>query len=289
MTEGTFTSATSSGPHKIYYQTWGDPLGRPLVCVHGLTGSSQDFKYIGEFLAPLGYYVVALDMPGRGQSDFLTNPDDYKFEQYFKDLREFFAHLCLTKFDWLGVSMGGLLGIHIAGEQNSPIERLILSDVGPEVPQAALDFIVGYLTLSPVFSSIPAVVEALKQSKGTPFYRGDMNEEQWTHYARTHVRQNDDGLWTRAFDPKIAVNFYSQPLGKENLWVYWEKVVQPTLVIRGELSVLLTEDIVQRMADRKPGVKMDFVTIKDAGHVPSLYPEEQIRIFAEWLQTTQAV
>lgn len=288
MTEGYFTSETSSGPHKIFYQTWGDPSGRPLVCVHGLTGSSQDFKYVGEYLAPLGFYTVALDVPGRGRSDFLANADDYKFSQYFKELRSFLAHLNLAKVDWLGVSMGGLLGIHLAGEENSPIERLILSDVGPEVPQGALDFIAGYLTLSPVFSTIPDVVNAMKQSKGTPFSRGDMNEEQWTHYARTHVKQNSAGLWTRAFDPKIAANFYSQPIGKENLWPYWENITQPVLLIRGALSVLLTEDIAERMGARKPGNKMDFVTIQGAGHVPSLYPDDQIKLLADWLQQPAA-
>jgi pimeloyl-ACP methyl ester carboxylesterase len=288
MAEGYFASSTAAGPHNIFYQTWGDPYGQPLVCVHGLTGSSQDFKYIGEYLSPLGYYTVALDVPGRGKSDFLKNPDDYKFDQYFKDIRAFLAHLNLTKVDWLGVSMGGLLGIHIAGEENSPIQRLILSDVGPEVPQGALDFIAGYLTLSPVFSSIPDVVNALKSSKGTPFYRGDMDEEQWTHYARTHVRQNDAGLWTRAFDSKIANNFYTQPLGQEDLWTFWDRITQPVLLIRGQLSVLLTEEIANRMDARKTASKMDFITIEGAGHVPSLYTTSQIKLLYDWLQTTSA-
>lgn len=284
MADGTFFSRSSTGQHSLYYQTWGDSTGRPLVCVHGLTGSSQDFKYVGEFLASRGYYTVALDMPGRGRSEFLKNPADYNFGQYFKDLRAFLAHLQLTKVDWLGVSMGGLLGIHIAGEENSPIERMILSDVGPEVPQTALQYIGGYLTLSPVFSSIDEVVNAMKQSKGTAFYRGDMNEEQWVHYARSHVRQNSAKLWTRAFDPGIALNFATQPLGQENLWAYWEKITQPVLTLRGELSILLTPEIVDKMRERKPGAAMDFIEIKGAGHVPSLYPEDQINLLYAWLR-----
>ena len=288
MTEGYFTSETLSGQHQIFYRSWGNPAGKPLICVHGLTGSSQDFKFVGEYLAHLGYYTVAPDMPGRGRSDFLRDPGDYKFSQYFSDLRQMMVHLHLKSVDWLGVSMGGLLGIHMAGEAHTPIKRLILSDVGPEVPQDALTFIAGYLTLSPVFSSIDDVTAAMKQSKGTPFSRGAMTEEEWHYYASTHVRQNEAGLWIRAFDPGIAHNFMTQPLGTENLWPYWEKIIQPALLIRGGLSVLLTEKIARDMTRRKPGEVMDFVTIEDSGHVPSLYPAEQIKILADWLAKTEA-
>ena len=150
----------------------------------------------------------------------------------------------------------------------------------------ALQFIGGYLTLSPVFSTIEDVIGAFKQSKGTPFYRGDMNEEQWRHYASTHVRQNDIGMWIRGFDPGIAFNFITQPLGKEDLWQYWDKITQPVLVLRGELSILLTEDIIARMKARKSGAPLDVIKIKDAGHVPSLYPEDQIRLIEDWLLKT---
>ncbi len=283
MTDNTFFSNS----HSIYYQTWGDPAGRPLLCVHGLTGSSQDFKYVGEYLASRGYYTVALDMPGRGRSEFLKDPTEYNFTEYFKHLRAFMAHLNLKKVDWFGVSMGGLLGIHIAGEENSPIERMILSDVGPEVPLEALQFIGGYLTLAPVFSTIEDMANALKATKGTPFYRGDMSEEHWQHYARSHLRQNADKQWIRAFDPGIAVNFATQPLGTENLWPYWEKITQPVLTVRGELSVLLTEEILSAMTARKPGAPHDIIRIAGAGHVPSFYPEEQIKLLSQWLNQTQ--
>lgn len=286
MAEGFFTSENSAGSHKLYYQTWGDPSGRPMICVHGLTGSSQDFKYVGEFLSARGYYTIALDMPGRGRSDFLENPADYNFAQYFTDLRRFFAHLTLTKFDWLGVSMGGLLGIHIAGEDNSPVQRMILNDVGPEVPSEALAFISGYLAMSPVFASIDEMMGAMKQSRGTPFYRGDMSEEQWQHYARSHARKNQMGLWSRAFDPGIAYNFAIQPLGKENLWPYWDRITQPVLALRGELSTLFTEPIAAKMLERKIGAPIELVRFPEIGHVPSLYPEDQIRILFDWLQKT---
>lgn len=287
MAEGFFTSATESGPHKVFYQSWGDPAGRPLVCVHGLTGSSQDFKYVGEYLAPLGYYTVALDLPGRGRSDFLQNPANYRFEQYYREIDLFLQHLNLSKVDWLGVSMGGLLGIRIAGRAASPIERIILSDVGPEVPSEALAAIVGYLMLAPVFTSVDEFAGGLKQLKGTPFYRGDMSEEHWHYYASTHVRKNALGFYVRAFDPAIVNNFISQPLGAEDLWDFWDKISQPVLTLRGELSALLTEDIIARMEKRKTGASMQTHRFPGIGHVPSLYPPEQIKVLADWLMQTK--
>ena len=276
-------SQTQSGTTAVAYQSWGAPSGKPLMCVHGLTGSSADFAYVGRTLAAQGYYVIAPDMPGRGRSEFLKDPALYNFEEYLAHIKNLLAHLNITKTDWLGVSMGGLIGINLAAEENSFIERMILSDVGPEVPGAALDLIRGYLTLAPVFSSMTDVVNAFKQSAGTPFSRGPMTEEEWLYYASTHVRQNEAGMWTRSFDAGILKLFIDQPLGQVDLWALWEKITQPVLTLHGGLSVLLTKDICTRMAERKHGTKMDLITLPDCGHVPSLYPAPQIKIIADWL------
>lgn len=282
------SSQTPSGTVRIAYQSWGDATGKPLFCVHGLTGSSADFRFVGEKLATQGYFVVAPDMPGRGRSEFLQNHDLYTFDEYFIHIRNLIAHLQIGDMDWLGVSMGGLLGLSLAAEENSRIRRLILSDVGPEVPVAALDLIRGYLSLSPVFSTMDDVVGAFKQSIGTPFYRGPMTEEEWLYYASTHVRQNEAGLWTRSFDPGILKTFSDQPVGHVDLWPLWEKITQPVLTLHGGLSVLLTRDICARMAQRKTGSPMDLVTLPDCGHVPSLYPDSQIRIIENWLMPQSA-
>ncbi len=283
-------SKTPSGTVQIAYQTWGQAGAKPLVCVHGLTGSSADFKFVGQTLATQGYFVVAIDIPGRGRSEFLTNPDLYNFDEYLLHIKNLMAHLKIGQTDWLGVSMGGLLGICLAAEENSRINLMILSDVGPEVPAMALDLIRGYLSLAPVFSTMDDVVAAFKQSTGTPFYRGPMTEEEWLYYASTHVRQNAQGMWGRSFDPHIMKTFEDQPVGNTDLWDLWEKIKQPVLTLHGGLSVLLTQDICARMAQRKQGGKMTLVTLADCGHVPSLYPASHIKIIEDWLkQPVEAV
>ena len=271
-----------AGTHQIFYRVWGPDKGIPVVCVHGLTGSSQDFKFVGENLSKDGYRVLAIDMPGRGKSDFI-NPKDYNFDVYVDVLNSFLLHEKIETCIWLGVSMGGLLGIRMAGIDHSKISKLVLVDVGPEVPQASLDFISTYLTYAPVFESIEGVIGAMKQSIGTPFYRGPMTEDEWKYFAESSMKKLEDGRYTRSFDPGIAENFKTQPLGKSDLWDFWDKITQPVLAIRGELSELFPVSVVEKMKSRKPGAPMDFATIADAGHVPSLYPDNQIDIIKSWL------
>lgn len=283
---GHFHTLASSGFHTVHYESWGPENGRPLLCVHGLTGSHADFKYVGEYMARHGYRTVAIDIPGRGMSDFLPNPADYNFGQYLHAINVWMAQLGYTapnSVDWLGVSMGGLLGMIIAGMPHSPIKRMILSDVGPEVPKIAIDFLVEYLSRAPVFETAEDVVAAFRQSANSPFDRGPMSDEQFRHFALTHVRKREDGKYIRSFDPGIMEVFAREPLGNLNIWPLWDKITQPVLTLRGEWSTLLTVAIVEDMHKRKTGAPMDLVTVEKCGHVPSLYPDDQIRILSDWL------
>lgn len=267
----------------IFMATWGNPSHTPLMCVHGLTGSSADFKFIGEKISSDGYFVIAPDMVGRGQSSFLENPNDYCYARYLNDLNAIMDFFHITYAAWLGVSMGGLLGIALAGAQNTRISKLILSDVGPDVPQESLDFIATYLDRNPLFSNLDEAVAAFKQSINTPFDRGIRDENLWRYYTQTHMRRNKDGFYERSFDENIKFKFRSEPLGQENLWHAWEKIYQPVLALRGEWSLLFPTSIAEDMQHRKPNTDYKLVTIPNCGHVPSLYVDDQIDIIRQWL------
>lgn len=273
---------------RLSFLEWGKAEDPAMICVHGLTGSAQDFKFAGEYFAARGYRVLAIDMPGRGESDFLENPDHYNFNFYIEILQAFLKETATNSCIWLGVSMGGLLGIRMAELDNTPIQKMILVDIGPEVPQAALDAISFYLALSPVFETMKGVIGAFKQSVGTPFYRGEMTEDQWLYYASSHVRQREDGSYIRSFDPIIAPMFRAEPLGRKDLWMCWDRITQPVLSIRGGLSELFTPLIMGKMKDRKNGAAINFLTIPDCGHVPSLYPDDQLALIQNWLKALQA-
>lgn len=284
-----FITSASDTKHPLHYKIWGAENANTLVCVHGLTGNSDDFKFVGETLSTQGFRVVAIDMAGRGLSSYYTNPDDYNFDQYIYDLKLLLKEIgcdAPSSCDWLGVSMGGLLGFRLSGISNSPIRRLILSDIGPEVPQFDLDFISQIIKLTPEYNHPSDAIPILKMSTGTPYSRGPLDEDQWLYLASTALKKRDDGKYIRNYDANIVVKFDTEPLGKEDLWGYWEKTHQPTLALRGELSTLFPLRVAESMKTRKPNKEFTLTTIAGAGHVPSLFRDDQIQIISDWLAST---
>ena len=287
FSEQTFLSLNSQGYHRIVYNDWGDPNGRPIIGVHGLTGNGHDFDYLAEDLTKNGFRLIAVDLPGRGRSDFLPDPLDYNYTQYCYDLMALLAHLDLARphsVDWLGISLGGLLGIKLAGMKDSPIARLILNDVGPEVPKAALDFIHMVIAQQYTFGTIEEVEQRMRQTRGLSW--GPINDEQWHHMAAHNARALDDGTLTYGYDPAIAKIFKTEPTGDSDLWPYWSAITAPVQVIHGAQSLVLTSDIINQMRETYNGASFDLVQFADCGHVPSMMHPHQIEIVRKWLEAT---
>lgn len=285
--EKSFLSLNSEGYHRIVYNDWGDPEGRPVIGVHGLTGNGHDFDYLAEDLIQNGFRLIAVDLPGRGRSDFLSNSMDYNYTQYCHDLMALLAHLDLARpasVDWLGISLGGLLGIKLAGMKNNPIARLILNDVGPEVPKDALDFIHTVISQTYRFATIEEVEQRMRETRGLSW--GPINDEQWHHMAEHNARALDDGTLTYGYDPAIAKIFETEPTGDTDLWPYWHNITAPVQVIHGAQSLVLTSDIIDQMRESYNGATFDLVQFADCGHVPSLMHPHQIEIVRKWLTET---
>ncbi len=287
FSEKTFLSLNSQGYHRIVYNDWGDENGRPLICVHGLTGNGHDFDFIAQDMTKHGIRLIAIDLPGRGRSDFLANPLDYNYTQYCHDLMALLAHLDLARpacVDWLGVSLGGLLGMKLAGMKDSPIARMILNDIGPEVPQPALDFIHMVIAQEYSFDTLGEMEKRMRETRGLSW--GPVSDEQWHHMAEHNARALDDGCLTYGYDPKIAKIFENEPTGDTDLWPYWENTNAPIQLIHGAQSMILTTPIIERMRETYKGKGLDFVQFADCGHVPSLMHPHQIEIVRKWLLTT---
>lgn len=280
--EHSFPAVNSESLHRLVYSEWGLSDARPLICVHGLTGNGHDFDYLARELIKSGYRLIAIDLAGRGRSDFLPNPLDYNYNQYCQDLMMLLTTLDLTKprcVDWLGISLGGLLGLKLAGMEGSPVRRLIINDVGPEVPQEALDYIYDVIAQSYRFDDLNKLEARMRQTRGLSW--GPITDEQWRFMAEHNARALDKGGVTYAYDPMIAEVFKTEPTGALDLWPYWDKISCPVLVIRGGQSPILTEDILVEMQRRGPD--FDLVTFEDCGHVPSLMAPEQIKEVEQWL------
>ncbi len=280
--EKSYFSFHKNGQHQIYYNDWGPKDGNPILCVHGLTGNGHDFDFLAEDLIQHGHRLIAVDLPGRGRSDFHDDPLLYNYDQYAQDLHELLAHLDLQapdSIDWLGVSLGGLLGMRFAGMEHSPVKRLIINDVGPTVSQSALDFIYQVISQRYVFDTVMDLEQRMRATRGLTW--GPVTDTQWHHMAEHNARATDDGRITYAYDPQIAVTFEHSPIGDVDLWESWQNITCPTMLIHGADSMLLTNDIIEEM--RKSGPEFELTVFKGCGHVPSLMAPDQIKVIRKWV------
>jgi pimeloyl-ACP methyl ester carboxylesterase len=265
------------GFHHLAYVEWGTGQGLPpVLCVHGLTRNGRDFDDLAQVLAGAGRRVVCPDVVGRGRSDRLANPALYGYPQYLGDATALIARLDEPVVDWVGTSMGGLIGMMLAAQPNTPIRRLVLNDVGPFIPKAALERIGSYVGLDPVFADL-AALEAHLRRVHAPF--GPLTDAQWAHLARHSVRRRPDGTLGLAYDPGISVAF-TGALNDVDLWALWGLIRCPILVIRGAESDLLTVETAERMAAR-PDTTM--LTIPGSGHAPALMDPAQTGPIRDWL------
>ncbi|WP_303976823.1 alpha/beta fold hydrolase [Dongia mobilis] len=277
MRQKQFLALSPAGFHNVAYVEWGDPAAsRVILCCHGLTRNSRDFDALATELSKVAR-VICPDIVGRGKSDWLRDPVHYGYPQYCADMSALIARLDVTELDWVGTSMGGLIGMTLAAQAGTPIRKLVINDVGPFVPKAALLRIADYVGLDNRFSSLIAVETHLRKVLA-PF--GPLTDAQWQHMVAFGHRLRPDGTYGLAYDPAIAVNV-KMAVQDWNLWALWDKVVAPTLVLRGADSDLLTAETAAEMTQRGP--KAHLVTWAGMGHAPALLTAEQIDQIKEWL------
>lgn len=267
-----------SGFHRQAYMDWDGPADRPAaLCVHGLTRNSRDFDFLAAELARTRR-VVAADIVGRGESDWMQNSSTYDYPNYVSDMAMLINNMNVPELDWIGTSMGGIIGMLIAASPNAPVRKLVLNDVGAMVPKPALERIADYLGREFSFSSLEEI-EAHLRLIHEPF--GPLTDAQWRHMAIHSSRQTEDGSWQLHYDPAIAEPILAKPMQDVDLWPVWDAIACPVLVIRGETSDILTEETAHEMTLRGP--KADLVTIAGSGHAPALMDDDQITIIRDWL------
>ena len=271
--------ASPKGLHRIAYWEWGDPRNeRVLVCVHGLGRCARDFDALAAALSDR-YRVVCPDVAGRGDSDWLADPMLYQLPQYLADMVTLIARLDVENVHWLGTSMGGLIGMALAAQPGTPVQKLVINDAGPVISKVSLERIAAYFGMAPVFPDM-AAAEKYVRAVSAPF--GPHTDAEWRFLTEVVMRKNADGSLRLHYDPKIAEPFRATMPEKDlELWPLWDAIRCPTLVLRGALSDLLTRETCEKMAGRGPKAKV--VEIAVVGHAPTLMHEDQIRIVQEFL------
>ena len=283
MRHRTVQCASAHGLHRMAYTEWGDPDNpRVLVCVHGLTRNGRDFDFLAEALAA-DYRVVCPDVVGRGRSDWLAVKSDYGFPQYVADMITLIARLDVAQVEWVGTSMGGLIGMVIASMPDSPIRRMVLNDVGPMITAVSIKRIGEYVGAAPVFADLDAA-EAYIREVSAPF--GPLTDAQWRHLTLHAVKPVEGGV-AMVYDPGIGEPFRKTPLMVDvDLWSTYDAIRCPTLVIRGAQSDLLLHETAVQMAARGPRAQL--VEVPGVGHAPMLLDATQIDIVSAFLRAGHA-
>jgi pimeloyl-ACP methyl ester carboxylesterase len=263
------------GLHRIAYTEWGDPHNpRVLVCVHGLTRSGRDFDRFAAAMAAT-HRVVCPDVAGRGLSSWLADPNYYGVAQYVADMVTLIARLEVESVEWFGTSMGGLIGMALAGLKDSPIRKMLLNDVGPHIEPDALTRIGSYLGKPERFETQQQGIEhaaLLAQSFGP------LTPDEWRE-INTPLLHERDGAWQFRYDPRIAQPFAAvtpelAAAGEAALWRSFAAIEGPVLVVRGAQSDLLSRETLAQMVER--GRNVTSAEIAGVGHAPAFLDAQQI-------------
>jgi pimeloyl-ACP methyl ester carboxylesterase len=277
------------------YWQWGDAAaGHVVVCVHGLSRQGRDFDLLAQALlaraaGPLR--VVCPDVVGRGRSDWLKDPAGYVAPQYVADMLPLLARLHgqtpISVLDWVGTSMGGLIGMGVGGTPGltmpTRVRRLVLNDVGPTIQWSALARIGTYLGNTGRFTSLDQAADAM-WAISTSF--GPHSREQWLALSRHMLRPLPDGGFTLHYDPAIAVPFRmltpeAAAKGEQALWQLYDQITARTLLTRGADSDLLSRETALAMTTRGPQASL--VEFAGVGHAPTFVAADQIDVVASFL------
>lgn len=277
------------------YWQWGDAAAvHMVVCVHGLSRQGRDFDVLAQALVERATHplrVVCPDVAGRGRSDWLNDPTGYQIPTYVGDMLAMIGQLHgqvpVTKLDWVGTSMGGLVGMGICGTPKLPlpvpVRCLVLNDVGPAIQWEALQRIGTYIGNTGKFQSVEQAADAM-WAISTSF--GPHTPEQWLKLSQAMVKPLPEGGYTLHYDPNIAIPLRSLTAesaqqGQAALWQLYDNIAAQTLLLRGAQSDLLSAQTSAAMTQRGPRARL--VEFEGVGHAPTLIAGDQVDVVAGFL------
>lgn len=258
------------------------------VCVHGLTRNARDFDIIAEALAGTGRRVLTLNMAGRGTSDWLSDPMGYNYGTYVTDCLAVMDNFHLREVEWLGTSMGGLIGMMIASQQPARIKKLVMNDIGALLSKEALARIYAYVSTMPTSFATREQAETYLKEAFAPW--GIIGTPLWPLFVKSSLMEKN-GKVIYACDPAIAMPLAAATanytkVDDVNLSEVWKSVEAPTLILHGAQSDILSVQTISAM--RAIHIRTESLTFEGVGHAPALMTEEQIHPVIRWLNRNTA-
>lgn len=284
----------AQGQHRMAYWQWGEASSEHvIICAHGLSRQGRDFDVLAQALckaAPGKVRVVCPDVVGRGKSDWLKDPLGYQIPQYAADMLALINQLQSKILDWVGTSMGGLIGMVICGQPDLPlpvkVRKLVLNDVGPALEWTAIQRIGQYIGKTGQFDSVQQAADAMWAISSS---FGPHTPDQWLALSQAMVKPSGNGNgsgYTLHYDPALAIPFgsateESTKQGEAMLWALYDNIKAQTLITRGAQSDLLSVATAQAMTQR--GSNAQLIEFAGVGHAPTFVAPDQVKVVVDFL------
>ena len=253
---------------KLHYQDWGNPDAPPLLMVHGITMSSRTFDPVAAMLKE-NYHCMTLDLRGHGDSEW-ADPETYKVPQYAMDVVGLLDALGIEKTHYIGISLGGITAMAIASVAPHRFSGLALNDIGPKVVSNGAGRIQSTFSYGETpFPSVEQYAQEVlfsysERLKALPL-------EMVVAFQKLNMREVEGGFLPK-FDPKVldmlSGNNANTDEAQQVCWKGFRGLTCPILVIRGEISDILSSETLAEMQAAQPG--MTSVVVPGAGHTPGL-------------------
>jgi len=265
-----------------YYRDYGNPFegAEIMLCIPGLTRNSRDFSHVADQFAP-HFRVIAVDLRGRGKSDYDPQPERYQPVTYVSDISALLAHLSVDSVHICGTSLGGIITMILQAMKPGVVKSAIINDIGPEIDPKGIAHIKTYVGKTPILESWEQAVMLMKA--GAAKIYPDFTHNQWEDFtARLFVMR--DGRPVPDYDPNIAKPFESDTdTAAPDLWPVFQAMISvPTMLVRGDLSDLLTVATAEKMQQQHSDFKL--VSVPRVGHAPILNEDSVIAAFDTWIK-----
>jgi pimeloyl-ACP methyl ester carboxylesterase len=275
---GPHSTYINAAGHEMHVTEWGDRQNPALVMWHGLARTGRDFDEAAEALSDT-YFVLCPDTLGRGLSAWAKNPEtDYSYRTYGDMALAMLDRYGIGGMRWIGTSMGGLLGVALAGGRlKGRIGHLVINDIGPEIQTEGIGRIADYVGHPPVYDTV-GEMETWLRANYAQF--GANSEAFWRRMADTSARRTDDGRVTVHYDPKIAEQL-SRPEEGLDLWKAYDAIGARTLILRGANSDVLAPAVAEKMQKRGPKPALE--VLPGYGHAPTITSAYELALVRKFL------
>jgi pimeloyl-ACP methyl ester carboxylesterase len=276
---------------RLHVRDYGDrrPHRLPVVCLPGLSRTAEDFDVLATALASYAATprrVLALDLRGRGLSDYDRNPKNYAVAVELADVIAVLVACGTLPAIFVGTSRGGLITMMLAAKQPGAIAGAVLNDIGPVIEPRGLIRIKGYVGKLPEPRSFEEAAEILRRVAAAQF--PNLEAADWMAMAKRGWREQKGRLVT-TYDKALALGLATVNPDKPipTMWKEFEALTQvPVMAIRGANSDLLAPETLEAMKARHPD--MDAVEVPDQGHAPLLAEPDIIAKIAQFANECDA-